>query len=80
MIYLFLFLAGLLAVYADNDRFLYPGTASANGDYSQNPLWPLSSTQKVRWITSLSSYNITLYQQSLSLSAATAGAAIYGTT
>ncbi|KAI9783876.1 MAG: hypothetical protein M1816_001128 [Peltula sp. TS41687] len=52
--------------------------AGPNTDFSSNPVWKKGSTQQLRWITDLESYNITLWQQDMNVGSANGVFSIFG--
>ncbi|KAF2494768.1 hypothetical protein BU16DRAFT_527754 [Lophium mytilinum] len=66
-----------IAISAESNFWLFPGRAGDSNDYSLDPIFPLSSTQRLQWNTDFDTYNLTLWQQSSPGGAATSGAIIY---
>lgn len=62
---------------ADDNHFILPGAPGLNQNYVRDPPWSIGSSQKIQWITTIDSYNITLSQQSLELKSAQGLASIY---
>lgn len=62
---------------ADDNLFIVPNAPGPNQDYVRDLPWSIGSSQKIQWTTTINSYNITLWQQSLELSSAQGLASIY---
>ena len=61
---------------ADN-VFIFPNAPGPGQNYVGDLSWSIGSSQKIQWTTTIDSYNITLWQQSLELNSAQALASIY---
>ena len=46
-----------------DDLFIYPTAPGPNNNFVADLLWPVGSTQKIQWSTTISSYYIALFQQ-----------------
>ena len=63
---------------ADGDNlFIFPTAPGPDQTYVGDLSWSIGSSQKIQWITTIDSYNITLWQQSLELNSAQGLASIY---
>lgn len=63
---------------ADNyNLFILPTAPGPDQTYVADLSWSIGSSQTIQWATTIDSYNITLWQQSLKLSSAQALASIY---
>lgn len=58
----------------DNGSFLNPPDGVSNDPYITNPVWALGGKQTLKWTTLLTTYNISLWQQSMTQNVATQGA------
>lgn len=65
---------------ADTNCFINPnynGTVTLL-PYRLNPVWNIGETQVIRWLTNLTSYNVTLWQQGIKDPGAALAAIVFG--
>lgn len=63
---------------ADGDNlFIFPNAPGPGQNYVGDLSWSIGSSQKIQWTTTIDSYNITLWQQSMEWNSAQALASIY---
>ena len=61
-IVLFFLLLCHVSTEALENTFINPPGPGEAGDYTDNPAWPLYSTQAIQWTTNFSSYYLWIYQ------------------
>ena len=61
---------------ADN-LFIFPTAPGPDQTFVGDLSWSIGSSQKIQWTTTADSYNITLWQQNLTLNSAQGLASIY---
>lgn len=58
-------------------QFFVPPKPGPNQDYTENPIYVVGETRRIKFTTTFGDYTINLWQQSLIYSAATKGPAIF---
>ena len=74
---LFVVVLGFARINVADNVFIYPNAPGPGQNYVGDLSWSVGSSQKIQWTTTIGSYNITLWQQSLQRNAAQGLASIY---
>ena len=62
-----------------DNQFIFPNSPGPNGNFLADLSFTIGSSQKIQWTTTLDSYDITLWQQTIGASSGQQLMTIYGT-